>query len=158
MRCAAQGFESEEDYFRSDLTLGQWVRDARLWAEQLLLDDRENCSAMFEAAGGAALKATDALFRRELVADLSRLDDFDAADTLIKWARSAELEAQIEYARQKSRYGRSYSPAYELAPQYQNHQSHIVGEGKIRRRARAKFDRGKVYPTDRRLAATERDH
>ncbi len=86
-RCIKEGFSSEEDYFGSDLTLRQWVRDARLWAEQLLLDDRENCSAMFEAAGGAALKATDALFRRELGADFSRLDDFDAADTLIKWAK-----------------------------------------------------------------------
>ncbi len=29
-------FESEDDYFGSDLTLAQWVRDARQWATNLL--------------------------------------------------------------------------------------------------------------------------
>jgi hypothetical protein len=31
-RCIKEGFESEEDYFGSDLTLAQWTRDARQWA------------------------------------------------------------------------------------------------------------------------------
>lgn len=35
-RCLKEGFESEEDCFGSDLTLGQWVRDARGWATHLL--------------------------------------------------------------------------------------------------------------------------
>jgi hypothetical protein len=29
-QCIRQGFESEEDYFPSDLTLAQWARDARI--------------------------------------------------------------------------------------------------------------------------------
>ena len=34
-QCIRQGFESEEDYFGSDLTLAQWTRDARQWATNM---------------------------------------------------------------------------------------------------------------------------
>ena len=38
--------QSETDYFTGDLTLAQWVRDARSWAAGLLREEPETCAAM----------------------------------------------------------------------------------------------------------------
>lgn len=85
-RCIKERFSSEEDHFASDLTLAQWVRDARSWAEQLLENDPQSCPAMFEAAE-YALEDTRELFRRELGCDPANVDDLDATSALMKWAK-----------------------------------------------------------------------
>jgi hypothetical protein len=85
-RCIKEGFGSEEDHFLSDLTLAQWVRDARFWAEQVLENDPRSCVAMFEAAE-YPLEDTRDLFRREVGVEPAEVDDMDAASALMKWAK-----------------------------------------------------------------------
>ncbi len=86
-RCIKEGFSSEEDYFGSDLKLALWFRDARSWAEQILLEDANSCSEMCEAYGFESVEDTRRLFRNELGLQPSEVDDLDAADCLIKWAK-----------------------------------------------------------------------
>jgi hypothetical protein len=85
-RCIKEGFGSEEDHFLSDLTLAQWVRDARVWAERVLENDPQSCVAMFEAAE-YPLEDTRDLFRRVVGAEPADVDDLDAASALMKWAK-----------------------------------------------------------------------
>jgi hypothetical protein len=86
-RCIKEGFSSEEDSFASDLTLARWVRDARRWAEELLEYDPESCNTMFEEDTEESIQSVRALFRRELGPDPARVDDLEATDALIKWAK-----------------------------------------------------------------------
>lgn len=86
-RCIVQGFESEEDYFSSDLTLAQWVRDARSWAGQLLQTEPHVCAAMFECCGKEALERTRAFFRSELGDRPERVDALEATATLVRWGK-----------------------------------------------------------------------
>jgi hypothetical protein len=85
-RCIAQGFESEEDCFRADITIAQWLRDARRWAEQLRQTDPDLCAALFHELG----KDTDAnlsFYRQELGERPEEIDDVDAIAALMGWAR-----------------------------------------------------------------------
>ncbi len=86
-RCIKERFSSEEDCFTSDFTLGQWVRDGRAWAEELLQDDPGSCSAMFEEDTEESIQNVRALLRRELGPDPALVDDLDATGALMKWAK-----------------------------------------------------------------------
>jgi hypothetical protein len=46
-QCIKQGFESEEDCFGSDLTLAQWMRDARQWATSMQGVEPQLCEELF---------------------------------------------------------------------------------------------------------------
>jgi hypothetical protein len=86
-RCIAQGFESEDDCFTSDLILAQWVRDARSWAEETLRTEPQVCSAMFDTYGNDGLEGVRAFYRKQLGERPYEFDDLDAAAALIRWAK-----------------------------------------------------------------------
>jgi hypothetical protein len=85
-QCITQRFESEEDCFGSDLTLGQWVRDARLWATAMLHAEPELCQALFREAGEQALHRTRMFYYEYLSSNPTRMDSLDATAALMKWA------------------------------------------------------------------------
>ena len=86
-QCIKQGFESEEDYFGSDLALAQWARDARQWASDILHAEPEICEELFCEAGEKALGQTRAFYHQHLGSDPALLDSLDATAALIKWAK-----------------------------------------------------------------------
>jgi hypothetical protein len=86
-RCIKEGFESEEDYFGSDLTLGQWARDARYWAASLLKTEPDVCQQLFHEAGEKALDQTRMFYRQHLGPQPAYPDSLDATAALIKWAK-----------------------------------------------------------------------
>jgi hypothetical protein len=86
-QCIRQGFESEEDYFGSDLTLAQWARDARRWATNTLDAESEVCQELFYEAGEKALDRTRTFYRQHLGPDPADVDSLDATAALIKWAK-----------------------------------------------------------------------
>lgn len=100
-RCILQGFESETDYFSGDLTLAQWVRDARSWARELLWKEPDTCAAMFEACGTEAIEAVRRLFRTEISVRPQQTDHLDATAALMRWAKrrrgfeSSDYRAQL---------------------------------------------------------------
>src|SRR5260370_30976784 len=65
-QCIKQGFESEEDYFGSDLTLAQWARDACQWAIRMLEAEPEICEELFHGAGERALDRTRIFYHQHL--------------------------------------------------------------------------------------------
>ncbi len=85
-RCIKQGFESEEDYFGSDLTLAQWARDARQWAANTLDADPEICEELFHEAGENALDRTRMFYRQHLGSNPSDVDSLDATAAIMEWA------------------------------------------------------------------------
>lgn len=86
-RCILEGFESEVDYFSGDLKLAQWLRDARIWATELLREEPETCAAMLEATGAKAAADIRRLFRKEIGPNPQKVDDLDATDALMRWAK-----------------------------------------------------------------------
>ena len=86
-QCIKQGFESEEDYFRSDLTLAQWARDARRWAEDMLETEPETCEELFHEAGETAVDRTRMFYHEHLGSDPTHLNSLDATVALMKWAK-----------------------------------------------------------------------
>jgi hypothetical protein len=86
-QCIKQGLESEEDFFLSDLTLGQWVRDARQWATDMLYAQPDTCEDLFHEVGENALERTRIFYRQHLGSDPASVDSMDAADSLIRWAK-----------------------------------------------------------------------
>jgi hypothetical protein len=88
-QCIKQGFESEEDYFGSDLTLAQWARDARQWATNMLDAEPEVCRELFHEAGEKALDRTRAFYHQHLGSDPAHVDALNATAALIKWRNSA---------------------------------------------------------------------
>jgi hypothetical protein len=86
-QCIKQKFESEEDYFGSDLTLAQWARDARQWSTNLLDVEPEVCQDLFQEAGERALDRTRTFYYRHLGSDPAYVDSLDATAGLIKWAK-----------------------------------------------------------------------
>jgi len=85
-QCIKQEFESEEDYFGSDLTLAQWVRDARHWAANMLNVEPEVCEELFREAGEKALDRTRSFYHQHLGSDPVHVDSLDATAALMKWA------------------------------------------------------------------------
>jgi hypothetical protein len=86
-QCIKQRFESEEDYFGSDLTLAQWARDARQWATNMLHGEPEVCEELFHEAGESALDRTRTFYHEHLGSDPAHVDSLDATGALIKWAK-----------------------------------------------------------------------
>jgi hypothetical protein len=86
-QCIKQGFESEEDYFMSDLTLAQWARDARQWATHLLDAEPEVCQELFHETGEEALDRTRMFYHQHLGSNPAHLDSLDATAALMKWAK-----------------------------------------------------------------------
>ena len=86
-QCIKQGFESEEDYFASDLTLAQWARDARQWATNMLEAEPEVCEELFDEAGEKALDRTRMFYHQHLGSDPAHVDSLDATAALMKWAK-----------------------------------------------------------------------
>jgi hypothetical protein len=86
-RCIVERFESEEDCFTSDLILGQWVRDARSWAEETLRTEPQVCAAMFDKYGKDGLEDVRAFYRKRLGERPEQRDDLDATAALMRWAK-----------------------------------------------------------------------
>jgi hypothetical protein len=86
-QCIKQGFESEEDSFRSGLTLAQWARDARKWATSMLDAEPEVCQQLFHEAGEKALDRTRTFYHQLLGSHPAHVDSLDATAALIKWAK-----------------------------------------------------------------------
>jgi hypothetical protein len=85
-QCIREGFESEEDFFGSDLTLAQWTRDARHWATNMLGAEPEVCEELFHEAGEEALFRTRRFYHEHLGLDPAHVDSLDATIALMKWA------------------------------------------------------------------------
>jgi hypothetical protein len=86
-QCIKQGFESEEDYFGSDLALGQWARDARRWAANMLDAEPEICQEVFHEAGEKALDRTRMFYHQHLGSNPADVDSLDGTAALMKWAK-----------------------------------------------------------------------
>jgi hypothetical protein len=86
-QCIKHGFESEEDFFGSDLTLGQWVRDASQWATNMLQTEPEVGRGLFHEAGEVAVERTRMFYRHCLGSGPGHLDSLDATAALMKWAK-----------------------------------------------------------------------
>jgi hypothetical protein len=86
-QCIKQGFESEEDYFLTDLPLAQWTRDARQWATNLLTAEPEVCEQLFHEAGEKTVERTRIFYRQHLGSRPSHVDSLDVTAALIKWAK-----------------------------------------------------------------------
>ncbi len=86
-QCIRQGFESEEDYFGSDLALAQWARDARRWATNMLEAEPEVCQELFHEAGNNALERTRMFYHQHLGPHPGHVDSLDATAALVKWAK-----------------------------------------------------------------------
>jgi hypothetical protein len=82
-RCIKEGFESEEDYFGSDLTLAQWVGDARQWATNMLDGEPEVCEELFHEAGEKAVERTRTFYHQHLGLDPAHIDSLDATAALM---------------------------------------------------------------------------
>ena len=85
-QCIKQGFESEEDYFGSDLTLAQWARDARQWATNILEAEPQICEDLFHEAGENALDRTRTFYLQHLGTHPAQVGSLDATAALMKWA------------------------------------------------------------------------
>jgi hypothetical protein len=86
-QCIKQGFESEEDCFGSELTLAQWIRDARQWATSMQEVEPQLCEELFDEAGDKALDRTRVFYHQHLGLDPAHVDSVDATAALIKWAK-----------------------------------------------------------------------
>jgi len=86
-QCSKQRFESEEDCFGSDLTLAQWMRDARQWATSMQEVEPQLCEELFDEAGDKALDRTRVFYHQHLGLDPAHVDSVDATAALIKWAK-----------------------------------------------------------------------
>jgi hypothetical protein len=100
-QCIRQGFESEEDYFGSDLALGQWARDARQWASNMLEADPETCRELFHEAGETALDRTRMFYLQHLGSNPSDVDSLDATAKLMKWANQRRGFHYSQYRAQR---------------------------------------------------------
>jgi hypothetical protein len=100
-QCIKQGFESEEDYFGSDLTLAQWVRDARHWATQMLHGEPEVCQELFHEAGEEALDRTRKFYHEHLGSRPSDVDSLAATAALMKWANERRGFQYSQYRAQR---------------------------------------------------------
>jgi hypothetical protein len=103
-QCMKQGFESEEDYFRSDLTLAKWARDARRWASGLFEREPDTGQALFDEAGKGALDRIRMFYHQYLGSDPAQIDSLDATSSLKKWAKQ----------RRGFRYSRYRAQAWEF--------------------------------------------
>src|SRR5207253_10504067 len=81
-QCIKQGFESEEDYFGSDLTLAQWARDARQWTTNMLNAEPEVCRELFHEAGEKALDRTRGFYHQHLGSNPTDVNSLDATAAL----------------------------------------------------------------------------
>jgi hypothetical protein len=100
-QCIKQGFESEEDFFGSDLTLAQWARNARHWATNMLEAEQDVCDELFHEAGEKALDRTRRFYHQHLGADPAHLDALDATAALMKWANDRRGFQYSQYRAQQ---------------------------------------------------------
>jgi hypothetical protein len=100
-QCIKQGFESEEDYFGSDLTLGQWVRDARRWAKNMLHSESEACEELFCEVGEEAVERTRTFYHEHLGSNPANFDSLDATAALMKWANNRRGFQYSQYRAQR---------------------------------------------------------
>jgi hypothetical protein len=77
-QCIKERFESEEDYFLSDLPLAQWARDARQWASNMSEAEPQVCEDLFHEAGKKALDRTRTFYHQYLGSDPANVDSLDA--------------------------------------------------------------------------------
>src|SRR5262249_30451702 len=99
-QCISQEFESEEDFFGSDLTLAQWVRDSRQWAASLWETEPDVCRELFHEAGEKALDRTRVFYHQHLGPDPAHVDSFDATTALMKWANERRGFQNSQYRAQ----------------------------------------------------------
>jgi hypothetical protein len=100
-QCIREGFESEEDCFTSDLTLGQWVRDARHWARNMLRAEPETCEDLFHEVGKDALARTRRFYHEHLSLDPANVGSLDATVALMKWANQRRGFQYSQYRGQR---------------------------------------------------------
>jgi hypothetical protein len=100
-QCIKQGFEREEDYFESDLTLTQWARDARHWAINMLDGESEVCGQLFDEAGNNALDRTRMFYHQYLGSNPAQIDSLDETAALMKWANQRRGFQHSQYRAQR---------------------------------------------------------
>jgi len=90
-RSIAKGITGKDHSVMTQRLL-MWAQDARSWAEQLLKDDPQNCTAMFEQVTEESIQSVRELFRQELGPDPGRVDDLAAAEALMSWSTRRGFE------------------------------------------------------------------
>jgi hypothetical protein len=100
-QCIKQGFESEEAYFGSDLTLAKWLRDARQWATDMFEAESEIYEELFDEAGEQALDRTRTFYHQHLGPDPADVDSLDATAALMKWANQRRGFQYSQYRAQR---------------------------------------------------------
>ena len=86
-QCIRAGFESEEQYFSSDLMLAQWVRDARHWAMNLRSEEPNLYEVLIQEAKDGVLERTRCFYHTELGSNPEQVDSLDATAALMQWAK-----------------------------------------------------------------------
>jgi hypothetical protein len=86
MRCIEAGLESEEDAFCDPLMLSQWVRDARKWAEKLIIDEPQTYAGLLLEAGHQPLENCRQ-FYQTLLGNQIVGDSIDITIALMNWAK-----------------------------------------------------------------------
>lgn len=99
-RCIQAGFESEEDYFGSDLILAQWARDARHWATDQSRCERGAYQTLIDEAGEDSVVRTQQFFHRHLGQNPEQLDALDSTAALMRWAKNLRGFEFSEYRAQ----------------------------------------------------------
>jgi len=126
-QCIRQGFESEEDCFGSDLTLAQWVRDAREWACNMLATEPETCEELFDEAGEKALDRTRMFYHEHLGTHPAQVDSLDATAALMKWANQRRGFQYSQYRAQRWEFVVEIADAaLWLGWLFPDHANHIV--------------------------------
>lgn len=89
-RATKEGFTSEENCFGDAFSLGEWVRDARLWASATLKQAPTIWRSILPERGGEG--AVDGMMRaftsRFGAANPATCDDFEATMVLMGWVRA----------------------------------------------------------------------
>lgn len=99
-QCIETGFESEEDYFGSDLVLAQWARDARHWATDQSYCERATYQTLLDEAGEDSLVRMQQFFQRHLGQNPEQLDALDCTAALMRWAKNRRGFELSEYRAQ----------------------------------------------------------
>lgn len=85
LQCIASGWETENDYFTSDLELASWVRDARAWARCFRRERPKELRRVFREVGSATLERYRSLFSEVIGPAAHEVDDITATRRLIAW-------------------------------------------------------------------------
>src|SRR5262249_59728181 len=100
-QCIKQRFESEEDCFSSDLTLAEWVSDARQWSANMSRAEAKVCEQLFHEAGDQALDRTRRFYHQQFGSKPHDVDSLAVTAVLIKWANERRGFQYSQYRAQR---------------------------------------------------------